>query len=477
MRRLLAILGALLLVAGLPAAGLAGRPFKATDHSVSVYCDGVPSTDGRAFAYFGANVSDLYGPGAFLDVWLSATPDGSPDLSGGFDQVPSVTWDGATLAGAIELVRRDGSAGGSATFSATLTAAGDPASFDDSYRYGNRHVSYSGTSQVFSVAGSLTISDGPVFDLGACFGDESTVTSLETNPNAFVARYSDRFVGCDLVGTNGETGFLFVGLEDDGSVFVDAAAFEAGIGAVGAGFEASGSVDLDLSLYSLETFEPVAGSGHISMQLIATGEDFTNLLQNATFRRVTRGQLIDIEGSLNLDGHVFDLGACIGQDSTTKTIDTFPQGPKPGGKVPTNDLPSGAKLLKPGASTTTQTKGASPASEASYECLTFTDDHTGEVFEIPVGYTVWYTFQGTGSPMTIDTAGSDYDTVTALYTASGGGYAPVADGCVDDSPTPPIGRTLQGSVTIPTVAGTTYFVQIGGFPESFAYGNLRVSLR
>ena len=43
------------------------------------------------------------------------------------------------------------------------------------------------------------------------------------------------------------------------------------------------------------------------------------------------------------------------------------------------------------------------------------------MFEIPVGYTVWYKFLGTGSPMTIDTAGSDYDTVTALYTASAGG--------------------------------------------------------
>jgi cephalosporin hydroxylase len=84
---------------------------------------------------------------------------------------------------------------------------------------------------------------------------------------------------------------------------------------------------------------------------------------------------------------------------------------------------------------------------------------------------------GTGAPMTIDTAGSDFDTVVAIYTVSAGSYIPVPDGCVDDSPTEPIGRTLQANVTIPTVAGTTYLVQIGGYPEDQPYGNLRVALR
>ena len=50
--------------------------------------------------------------------------------------------------------------------------------------------------------------------------------------------------------------------------------------------------------------------------------------------------------------------------------------------------------------------------------------------------------------------------------------------CVDDVPTlDPIGRTLQAAVTFDTVAGTSYYVQIGGFPQSFPYGNLRVAVR
>ena len=130
-----------------------------------------------------------------------------------------------------------------------------------------------------------------------------------------------------------------------------------------------------------------------------------------------------------------------------------------------------------GGSTTIQTKGAALDREAPFECAVF-EDPPGTTFEVPIANTVWYRFNGTGGPVTVDTAGSDYDTVVAIYTADGsGGYTPVPGGCVDDVPLVPIGRTLQAKVTIPTVAGIVYFVQIGGFPSSFPYGNLRVSIK
>jgi hypothetical protein len=44
-------------------------------------------------------------------------------------------------------------------------------------------------------------------------------------------------------------------------------------------------------------------------------------------------------------------------------------------------------------------------------------------------------------------------------------------------PIQPIGRTLQAALTWNTVAGTVYYLQIGGFPQSFPYGNLRVAVR
>ena len=113
----------------------------------------------------------------------------------------------------------------------------------------------------------------------------------------------------------------------------------------------------------------------------------------------------------------------------------------------------------------------------TFECEVF-EDTPGTTFEVPISNTVWYRFTGTGGPVTVDTAGSDYDTVVAVYTADGsGGYTPVPGGCVDDVPLAPVGRTLQAKVTIQTIAGTAYYVQIGGFPEAFTYGNLKVSIR
>jgi hypothetical protein len=83
---------------------------------------------------------------------------------------------------------------------------------------------------------------------------------------------------------------------------------------------------------------------------------------------------------------------------------------------------------------------------------------------------------GTGGEVTVDTAGSDFDTVAAAYVRDGSGsFAELA--CVDDVPLDPVGRTLQSAVSFPTTAGTTYYVQVGGFPGFQSYGQLRVAVR
>lgn len=481
MRRSFAVLSALAIVLLLPVGASAARISKETDHVVSVSCDALTSADESMVAFFGVNVSDLFGSDVGFDAWEGTEPAGQADLSRDYEQPADVGFDGATFDGSFPTVRADGSPGGTATFHAELTAAGDPQSFSDAFKDGNRRVRFSGTSQAFSVSGSLSVSGGPTFDLGTCVGDSTTVTSSGTNPTAYVARFSDRFLNCDLTNPAGDTGFIFVDLAGGAESFVDSAVFPKSgppnIGATAGVDISSGSVDSDLETYDWDTGEILTAAAHVTLTATATGETFTNILRDATNRRVTRGEVIDIEGTLTIDGHTFDLGACVGQDSQTKEIRTQPHGPKPGGKAPANDLPGGAKTLTLGASSSQQTKGASPAAEAPYECLTFTDPETGEVFQVPVGNTVWYTFTGNGSAMTIDTAGSDFDTVIAVYTKSGSTYTPVEDGCVDDSPTPPIGRTLQGHATIQTTLGTVYYVQIGGFPDSFPYGNLKVRLR
>jgi hypothetical protein len=477
MKRLLAILASLVLVATVPTSALAGRATRFTDHTVGVFCDGMSAVSGGGFAFFGASLSDQFGPDAFVDFWSTSDTSGPPDLFRDFDQPVTVTWNGSVLAGSIPLLNSSGDPAGSATFSATLTPSGDPFTFDDRFRDGNHWHQFTGVSQPMDPSGTLSVG-GSTFSLDACFGDETTITVFETNPRSFVAHFSTREVGCDLSNANGDSGFLFTSL-NEGEVFVDAGAFPAdgspGTGAFGSGTLTGGVLDASLDTFNFETGEPVAGGASIHLEIVGSGEPFEFLLKNATARLTAQGVTLDLEGTLTIGSIVFDLGACVGVDGRNKIIETFPSGPKPGGKVPSNDLPSGAKLLSVGDKTSVATKGASPDREAPYECLTFSFD--GEVFEVPVGHTVWYTIVGTGGPVTVDTAGSDFDTVVAVYTSDGaGGFTPVPGACVDDVPIQPFGRTLQAAVTWDTVAGTTYYVQIGGFPESFPYGNLRVAV-
>ena len=476
MKRLFAILASLAILVALPATASARPVSRFTEHSVGIFCDGMSATSGGGFMFFDAAVSDEFGPGAFIDYWATSEPIGAPVLTTDFEQAPAISWDGSVLGGSIPLLDSDGDPAGSATLSATLTPSGDPFPFDDDFRNGNQQVRISGVSQPMDPSGTLVVGDS-TFSLETCFAHETTQTVFQTNPTAVVFHGASRDVGCDLSNADGDTGFLFATL-NEGDVFYDVFAASADgsveAGAFGEGVLTDGVLDVTFEATDFGTNEPVPGSLHL--EIVGTGEPFDYMIKNATFRFAARGVTLDLEGTLTIGDITFDLGACVGVDGRTKEIGTSPQGPKPGGKVPANDLPGGAKLLTVGSRTSVATKGASPDREAAYECLTFEEED--EVFEVPVGHTVWYRIVGTGSPITVDTAGSDFDTVIAVYTSDGsGGFTPVPDACVDDVPVDPVGRTLQSSVTFDTVAGTTYYVQIGGFPEGFPYGNLRVAVR
>jgi hypothetical protein len=478
MKRLLTIIASLAILAALPATASAGRVTRLTDHFVGIFCEGLTATSGGGFVFFSASVSDTFGPNAFVDFWTTSEPTGPPDLFSDFEQPADVTWDGSVLEGSVPLLDSSGDPAGAATFSATLTPSGDPVPFEDFFRNGNRQQRFTGVSQPMDPSGTLLVG-GSTFSLDACFAEEATVTVFETNPTSSIFHFANRDVGCELSNPDGDGGFLFASL-NEGDAFFDVAAFPAdgspAFGAFGEGMVIDGVLDATFDVFEFETGEPVAGGGSLHLEIVGSGERFDYIIKNATFRFVARGVTLDLEGTLTLGDITFDLGPCVGTDGRIKVIGTFPKGPKPGGKVPANDLPSGAKLLTVGSKTSVATKGASPEFEEPYECLTFEED--GEVFEIPVGHTVWYQIVGTGEPVTVDTAGSDYDTVIAVYTSDGaGGFTPVPGACVDDVALDPVGRTLQSAVTFDTVAGTTYYVQIGGFPESFPYGNLRVAVR
>jgi hypothetical protein len=101
---------------------------------------------------------------------------------------------------------------------------------------------------------------------------------------------------------------------------------------------------------------------------------------------------------------------------------------------------------------------AGTAIEPEAPC-TFVDPEFGPV-ELPIGHTAWWMFEGTGGDVTVDTAGSTFDTIVGIYTYDGASYTQVA--CADDVETPQ-GYSLQAVLTIGTDAGVTYYIQVGGF--------------
>jgi hypothetical protein len=123
-----------------------------------------------------------------------------------------------------------------------------------------------------------------------------------------------------------------------------------------------------------------------------------------------------------------------------------------------NDAAAGAIALPAGAAVVAATSAAAPAAERTCPA--------GPAY----GRTLWYRVGGTGAPVTIDTAGSSFDTVVGVYRQ--GSSRPIA--CVDDGPA----GAPEAKVRFPTTAGAVYLVQIGGQGDDpAASGILRVQRR
>lgn len=86
------------------------------------------------------------------------------------------------------------------------------------------------------------------------------------------------------------------------------------------------------------------------------------------------------------------------------------------------------------------------------------------------GYkSVWYQYTpGTSGYLTVQTAGSDYDTVLGIWQGSRGALSSV--GCNDDTVS-----STTSYLRIPVTAGQTYMVEAAGY-YSFAAGNLNLSV-
>ena len=472
MKRVLTAVTSAMLVLALPGAVAADRVTKFDDHHVGFFCEG-PFDGGFAVANIDSSVA--FGDFAGAEIWLDpAVPfEDAATLAGQTETAEVVEGPTQVELSTTFLVFDADGVGQEAVLEGVMTPLGDPQPIEQP-GFGNHHSKTEGTVQFFEGTGTLTLPDRTI-ELAECFGEVSTVSVFETNPRSFVSSNSGVTIDC-FWETDDAVAALFV-TEDDFGFFADAFLSTGDLELFGLG-EASGTVSMeamaaDIQLIEATTSEPQSATAEASFE--PNGSPVTSIRSGMKFRIRVVEQALTPTGHVEFStGQSFDIDPtnCLAVAFSNHAISTQPAGPKARGTAPVNDTPQGAIAASPGDRFNVATGGATLApEEPTVTCPEGEFDRMGR--------TVWYTIEGTGGPVTIDTAGSNFDTLIAVYVPEGESLVEVA--CIDDVFLDPIGSTYQAALTIDTVEGVTYFVQVGGYNDFFTdtteFGRLRVAIR
>ena len=117
-----------------------------------------------------------------------------------------------------------------------------------------------------------------------------------------------------------------------------------------------------------------------------------------------------------------------------------------------SDTPSAPTPLSFGSPAYFDTSGYGIASGEQNTTAPFSHQ-CGAPYSVGVARTAWFTVQGTGGPITVTTAGSNYDTAMFVYAGSPAGAVVT---CNDDS-----SSEIQAAVAFSSTAGATYAIQVG----------------
>ena len=350
-----------------------------------------------------------------------------------------------TVTATVDLVDFDGNVLGQAVLDATFTASGELEPFSGRFRDGNILFRQRGVAQPIDVSGTVTAL-GTTYDLTACAGTTGHVRETANSPDAFVAVAHNFLVLDCFIEVDGTFVFLSA-FADQRDAFVDLDTGDRFGSAVDPTFTER-TFHAEFDLVDSLTLEP-AGTATADATLTPTSGPTTT-----TFDHTKRVSVpLAVDGALEIsDLGTIDMSSCTAESVLVqRTLRTTPHL-----RPPVNDLPAGAIAIAPGDAVTTRTGGAVESGEEATECL-----------GAPPTYSVWYTLAGTGGEVTLDPAGSDFDTVIAVYTREGDTFTEVA--CIDDD------DDLQGALTFATDAGVTYWVQVGGFFGDFGTLTLTVS--
>jgi hypothetical protein len=466
MRRILPSIGGVALAASLlvtPAPATAAPAQRISDTETTLFCE-LASEAGTVFTF--AAESEAFGSFGDLAFW---SPSSSPQTSNPtwISVMADVNFDADSVTATYELVEFSfgsnpedppfGDPVGSANLEATLAPLGEPQEYRINEKFGNQVFRREGTVQELSVTGTLDLPTGISFDLTSCFAGVDTYTSFSNAPASSVARFSQFSLSCGW-----EVDGAFVGLfafADEFGAFSDLFVFGENVELFGVPTspptftteEYTASFDL-FDGFDPDAVDPVGGA-EASAILSEAGRINERFSFGNTKVHIT-GTSYAVDGTLSLtiaDSTYqlpMDGESCFAADQRITEHTSARQGPK--GKPLPNDAPDGALPIGIGEEVTVKTGGTALEPEAP--CI---GEFDGEEVEFPIGKTAWWTFEGTGGDVTIDTAGSDFDTIVGVYADDGGALTPI--GCVDDV------DSLQARIAVPTEAGVTYWIQAGGF--------------
>ena len=341
-----------------------------------------------------------------------------------------------------------------ATLEATITVIGSEL-VDDEYQDGNVRVSELGTRELLSIDATVVTESYGTFAFSDCGGDRAQLLVRRTNPDAIRVRYGGLGVGCEFM-TDEVQAFFFISDE-----FADAGIIVSGMEAAGVGDAQLTSRGGTASVPLFDAAGEPAGTATATFSLTPLDSVASRLTFSQGWSKAT-WETFEVSGTATFPGGLtFDMATCGAEAASFSDLITSPSGPKPGGKVPVNDLPENALAIVPGSRMQVQTGGTAFEAEIAPSCTEMV-------------HTLWYEVTGTGNEITIDTAGSAIDTVLVVYDDEWNEV-----GCVDDVPidgAPFFIRVTQAKITFATDEGATYYVQVGGFIGPAEFGRVRLTI-
>jgi hypothetical protein len=476
LRRLVPLLVAAALLAGSAAPATARGAIKAEFPVLLLGCEDTSTADGtiRFFAVLDSPLDfvliALWPAGSDPDEdypsHVSATSDltytlldDHLDLQAPLERIDPSTGEGTTI--------------GTVSVAAELKRIGEPWDVDYSERFGNRWSRLSGTLQQLTASATITLPAGQTFHPAPCDGVIGSLQTFDTDPTALTGGGSWSELGCQLASRQGMVWLDVTEFGTDLTFFPADPFLDPLWGSEYGDVVELGEGEFHAQIRLTDFYGNEAGTALVdaTLEAVVTPQAYREIFRRGRAKTVEQPYLVT--GRVRMPtGERFSLRPCIAYHIDYHFSLSEPQA-APAGAAPSNDTPAGATRLRVGTLLSNVRTGTAVRRP---EARCDEDDPDVGTWPVPIRRTVWYRMRGTGAKLSIDTAGSDFDTVVGVYTRRDGVMRRV--GCVNNVQlgVSVYAQTLQAKISFPTVAGRDYFIQVGGYTAD-EWGRLRLEVR